>query len=106
LWSLYFVILDFLNEKLKWREQKEYTMEEVKHIKTDCLNNPEEKLWIVTKDIQEVKNIFYHIKGLTYKDKPNYHFIRDQLRSILTRNIEIPSNILNNSHNLPPFANA
>lgn len=41
MWSLYFVILDFLNEKLKWREQKEYTMEEVKNIKTDCLQNPE-----------------------------------------------------------------
>jgi len=27
LWSLYFVILDFLNEKLKWREQKDYTMD-------------------------------------------------------------------------------
>ena len=49
--SLYFVILDFLNEKLKWREQKEYTMEEVKNIKTECLNNPDEKLWIVTKDV-------------------------------------------------------
>lgn len=33
MWSLYFVILDFLNEKLKWREQKEYTMDEVKNIK-------------------------------------------------------------------------
>ena len=51
MWSLYFVILDFLNEKLKWREQKEYTMEEVKNIKTECLNNPDEKLWIVTKDV-------------------------------------------------------
>jgi len=61
LWSLYFVILDFLNEKLKWREQKEYSMDEVKKIKTDCLSNPEEKLWIVTKDIPEVKQIFYHL---------------------------------------------
>ena len=26
LWSLYFVILDFLNEKLRWRDIKEYTM--------------------------------------------------------------------------------
>jgi hypothetical protein len=31
------VILDFLNEKLKWREQKDYTMDEVKAIKTDCM---------------------------------------------------------------------
>ncbi len=71
------MILDFLNEKLKWREQKEYTMDEVKNIKTECLNNPEEKLWVTTKNIQEVKNIFYHLKSLTYKDQPNYQFIKD-----------------------------
>lgn len=45
LWSLYFVILDFLEEKLSWREVKEYTMDEVKDIKTKCLNNPEKHLW-------------------------------------------------------------
>ena len=83
MWSLYFVILDFLNEKLKWREQKEYTMDEVKNIKQDCLSNPEEKLWIVSKEIPEVRNIFYHIKDLTYRDKPNYALIRNQLKSIL-----------------------
>lgn len=71
------MILDFLNEKLKWREQKEYSMEEVKNIKTECLNNPEEKLWIATKDCPEVKNIFYHLKELNYKDIPDYKFIRN-----------------------------
>ena len=40
LWSLYFVILDFLEEKLNWREFKEYTMDEVKNIKTECMQNP------------------------------------------------------------------
>jgi hypothetical protein len=41
LWSLYFVILDFLDEKLEWRENREYTMDAVKSIKTRCLENPE-----------------------------------------------------------------
>ena len=90
LWSLYFVILDFLNEKLKWREQKEYTMDEVKNIKTECLNNPEEKLWIATKDIVEVKLIFNHLKSLTYKEKPNYALIRNQLKNILSKSLDIP----------------
>lgn len=52
-------------------------MDEVKNIKHDCLSNPDEKLWFVTKDIQEVKEIFYHIQSLGYKDKPNYAFIRE-----------------------------
>ena len=90
MWSLYFVILDFLNETLKWREQKEYTMDEVKNIKQDCISSPEEKLWIVTKNIPEVKNIFHHIKDLSYKDKPNYQLIRNQLKSILQNNQDIP----------------
>jgi hypothetical protein len=58
LWSLYFVILDFLNEKLKWREQKEYTMDEVKNIKIECLSKPIDKLWHETKKYEEVKVIF------------------------------------------------
>ena len=90
MWSLYFVILDFLNEKLKWWQQKEHTMDEVKNIKQDCISSPEEKLWIVTKNIPEVKNIFHHIKDLSYKDKPNYQLIRNQLKSILQNNQDIP----------------
>jgi hypothetical protein len=66
------VILDFLKEKLKWLEQKDYTRDEVKAIKTACLGKPEEKLWIATKHMVEVRNIFYHIKSLNYKDRPNY----------------------------------
>jgi len=81
------VILDFLNEKLKWREQKDYTMDEVKTIKTDCMSKPEEKLWIATKHMVEVKNIFNHIKSLNYKDRPNYELIRNNLKSILNVNI-------------------
>ena len=58
LWSLYFVILDFLNEKLKWRDQKESTMDEVKNIKKECFDNPVQKLWIATRHLQQVRTIF------------------------------------------------
>lgn len=73
LWSLYFVILDFLEEKLEWRENRDYTMDAVKAIKTRCLENPERYLWTnKTKNIEEVKNIYYHIRSLQYGDKPDY----------------------------------
>ena len=85
LWSLYFVILDFLEEKLVWREVKEYTMEQVKEIKTKCLKNPEKMLWDKSKNIDEVKNIFYYINKLKYKDQPDYQFIKNQLISIYER---------------------
>jgi hypothetical protein len=95
------VILDFLNEKLLWREQKKekvnpgedgsYSMEEVRIIKTDCLQNPNEKLWrSATRDIEEVRTIFYHLQSLEYGDKPDYALIRNNLKNILQRSIPIP----------------
>ena len=57
-------------------------MEQVKEIKTQCLKDPENHLWIVTKDIQEVKNIFYHLQKLGYGDKPDYDFVRNELKNI------------------------
>jgi len=96
LWSLYFVILDFLNEKLKWREQKEYTMDEVKNIKIECLGNPKEKLWHETRNLEEVRIIFEHISRLSYKDKPDYELVKNQLKSIAIRNQEIPPSLLLN----------
>lgn len=95
MWSLYFVILDFLNEKLKWREQKEYTMDEVKNIKIECLGNPTEKLWHETKNYEEVKIIFDHLNRLQYKDKPDYELVRNQLKCIACKGQEIPALILN-----------
>ena len=92
------MILDFLNEKLLWREQKKekvgagedasYTMDEVRAIKTECiLVNPKEKLWRgATKNIEEVRTIYHHLMGLRYEDKPDYSLIRESLRSILARN--------------------
>ena len=83
LWSHYFVILDFLEEKLEWRENRDFTMEAVKAIKTRCLANPEQYLWTnKTKNIEQVKNIFYHIRSLEYADKPDYFKIRQQLIGI------------------------
>jgi hypothetical protein len=75
---MYFVILDFLNEKLLWREQKKeivapgedasYSMDEVREIKTQCLLvDPVKHLWRgATKYIPEVRTIFNHLMGLQY----------------------------------------
>lgn len=65
-------------------------MDEVKAIKTQCLANPTKYLWIATKDIPEVRTIFNHLKSLEYKDKPDYMLIKNELRSIYERSMEIP----------------
>lgn len=83
MWSLYFTILDFLNEKLEWREQRDYTIVQVKEIKTKCLKNPKRKLWIgPTKGVKEVQEIFNHIQNLHYSDSPDYQLVINQLLQI------------------------
>ncbi len=96
--------MDFLNEKLLWREQKKeklnpgedasYSMEEVRLIKHECIMvDPEKKLWRgATKNIEEVRTIFYHLMSLKYEDKPDYELVRGCLRKILARSVSIPKN--------------
>jgi hypothetical protein len=84
------VILDFLNEKLKWRAHKDYSMDEVKRIKQECLDNPARKLWDATKGMHGVRNIFDHLQGLKYADVPDYGLIRNQLRNIASAHCSLP----------------
>lgn len=75
-------------EKLAPGEDPSYTMEEVRLIKTECLNNPMEKLWRgATRQFEQVRQIFYHLNSLKYEDKPDYQLIRDNLRGILSQSL-------------------
>lgn len=93
IWSFYFVILDFFNENIPWRNSKLHNCikvyiidsikDEVKDIKMRCLSHPYQFLWTsTTKRMPQVIEIFNHIKALNYEDKPNYEFIREKLREI------------------------
>lgn len=56
IWSFFFTMLDFLNEKLEWREHRDYTINQVRDIKTKCFKNPKKKLWVgATKEIVNVQ---------------------------------------------------
>ena len=59
IWSFYITMLDFLNEKLEWRENREYTISQVKEIKTKCFKQPKKMLWVgATREIEQVRTIF------------------------------------------------
>ena len=76
IWSLYFTMLDFLNEKLEWREQRDFTITQVKEIKTKCLRSPKKRLWVgPTHGVKEVEEILNHINSLQYVDEPDYYKI-------------------------------
>ncbi len=82
-----------MNESLPWRNSKEFDLlnfldnvkDEVRDIKMRCLNNPEKYLWTHnTRKYMQMRDIFYHLKCLSYEDKPNYSFIREKLVEIRT----------------------
>ena len=55
-------------------------MNQVRDIKQQCFNDVENLLWTQeTWDIPEIKEIFYSINKLGYKDKPDYAFIKEKL---------------------------
>lgn len=86
LWSWYFVLLDFYNEPLKWRENKNLSMNQVKEIKEECIKDAKNKLWSSeTEDLIEVREIWESINKLQYKDEPDYSFIRGKLKQIFER---------------------
>lgn len=102
MWSWYFVFLEFLNEKLPWRCSRTLTMDEVKIMKAWCLSDPEHNLWCsTTRNMPEVRNIFYKIKQLQFADRPDYDYIREQLNTLLQKeegtnsslDIKIPFNV-------------
>lgn len=96
LWSFYFTMLDFLNEKLEWREQRDYSINQVKDIKTKCLKNPKKKLWIgPTANVSEVEQVFNQIDKLQYQDRPNYGEIETLLLAIYNNYEMNASNIQN-----------
>ena len=86
LWSWYFVALDFLGEELEWRTSKCNNIDDVKLIKAKCIAEPEKYLWkTTTREMTEMKNIFYSISELRYADRPDYKFIQEQLSSLSDR---------------------
>ena len=59
------MLLDFYNESLKWRENKNLTMDQVRDIKQRCLDDPENLLWSrETIDMPEIRQIFLSVKSL------------------------------------------
>ena len=88
MWSFYFMMLDFFNEKLLWRTCKNVKSEETRDIKAKCLAEPEKYLWKATEDVEEMKSIFNAIKSLQYSDRPNYNYIREQLQLLLKKEEE------------------
>ncbi len=86
MWSFYFVILDFLNEQLPWRNCKDSKVDEVRDIKASCFRDPEHLLWrTTTASLPEIRDIFLYLMKLDYADQPDYDFIRQQLGSLLQK---------------------
>lgn len=54
---------------------KSNNQNEVRDLKINALEQPEEKLWSMTKNMAEIKSIFHSINSLGFDDEPDYKFI-------------------------------
>ncbi|KAJ5075408.1 tau-tubulin kinase 1 [Anaeramoeba ignava] len=78
LWSLYYLLIEFLVGQLPWRKLKE--KDEIKEMKIKyncpalCQGLP-----------PEFVKFFEHINSLKYEDKPNYQYLRNLLRETYLR---------------------
>lgn len=80
------MILEFMNEQLPWRSCKDNKVDDVRDVKIMCFKDPQENLWkTTTKNLQEIHNIYYSLQKLSYYDRPDYDYIREQLNSLLLK---------------------
>jgi len=69
LWSLFYIIAEFINGQLPWRKMKD--KEQVGKVKEQC-----EHLKLLHGAPKEVEEFLTHLQSLNYFTKPNYSFIK------------------------------
>ena len=81
MWSFFFVILEFLDQPLIWKQNT--NKDEVRDLKRKAFKNPKQLLFPnLYKDHPEIVEIFSHLKKLEYESAPDYNLIRQKLSSI------------------------
>jgi len=97
LFSFFFVILELLNEVMPWRTGTD-EKEKIANRKNECVVNPEKELLTNHKNKKEILQILYHIKSLQYGDRPNYDYIRNILKCLLSA--ELSKSLNQQTHNM------
>jgi tau tubulin kinase len=77
LWSLFYLLVEFVLRELPWRRKKE---------KDDILAIKESKAATLVDDLPEEFRLYQnHLSSLGYEDAPNYSYLRALLHSILEK---------------------
>ena len=67
LWSFFFVILEFLEQPLPWKQNTD--KDQVKEIKRSCFERPTSKLFPnLHSKHSEIHSMFNYLKSLSYAD--------------------------------------
>ena len=82
LWSLFYMLAEFMQGALPWRKIKD--KDEVGRMKEDVnIDN------LLDGCPQELAQIPAHLKTLSYHDDPDYEMLEKSLRSIMSRFVKI-----------------
>lgn len=81
IWSFFFIILEFLDEPLSWKQITD--KDQVRDLKQKAFQKPQKYLFpSLCKKFPQVQQIFDSIAKLKYPDKPDYAFVRAKLKEI------------------------
>ncbi len=80
LWSFFFVILEFFNQFIPWRNVKD--KEKIIKKKEEFINKFEISISSSMKNKIQIFDILDHIKSLRFEEKPNYAYIRNKLEDL------------------------
>jgi len=83
LWSLFYMMVEFLTGSLPWKKEKD--REQIGKLKEEHTNPT-----LVQGLPQQMLTLLHHISKLSYREKPNYEFIRTLFRQMLFQTKENP----------------
>jgi len=84
LWSLFYLMVEFLTGSLPWKKEKE--REQIGKMKEEFTNPA-----LVQGLPQQMLSLLHHINQLTFRESPNYAFIRGLFQQMLAQTRERPA---------------
>lgn len=83
LWSLFYIIVDFLRSELPWKaEAYKHERAKVQKLKTYYTDVAPLELLKGVKGRSKLYQIMQHLQGLQYEDRPNYDLIKSLIRNL------------------------
>lgn len=85
IWSFYFMMLEFFDEQLTWKQSKPCSLtpsldsnkDQVREQKMKAFKNPKKLLFPnIGRKFEQIKDMYDYLLSLKYHDQPNYKYFK------------------------------